>query len=243
MSAAASAGFDRRSSALPLAATFGLHLLLVLCWLGRPVPRLPGDVAPAVVSMLIPVPLPKLVGPVPDSPARSSAPARTAPVTVARPAPASTPPAPAEAPSSPEAITPAEPAPPAPHTEAGEDLLRGARKQAGIIDRELRGGKSGVPRQADTPWGRFRAGLEAAHIDRSHSTVTESITGPDGVTIYRIRQGDKVFCRATGSVAAPMPGRTEGAVLAGAGRFDNLGKSGTGGSIDCPSGERDWVTR
>jgi hypothetical protein len=243
MSAAASAGFDRRSSVLPLAATFGLHLLLVLCWLGRPVPRLPGDVAPAVVSMLIPVPLPKLVRPVPDSPARPSAPARTAPVTVARPAPASTPPAPAEAPSSPEAITPAEPAPPAPHTEAGEDLLRGARKQAGIIDRELRGGKSGVPRQADTPWGRFRAGLEAAHIDRSRSTVTESITGPDGVTIYRIRQGDKVFCRATGSVAAPMPGRTEGAVLAGAGRFDNLGKSGTGGSVNCPSGERDWVTR
>jgi hypothetical protein len=243
MSAAASAGFDRRSSVLPLAATFALHLLLVLCWLGRPVPRLPGDVAPAVVSMLIPLPLPKPVRPVPDSPARPSAPARAAPVTVARPAPASTPPAPAEAPSSPEAITPAEPAPPAPHTEAGEDLLRGARKQAGIIDRELRGGKSGVPRQADTPWGRFRAGLEAAHIDRSRSTVTESITGPDGVTIYRIRQGDKVFCRATGSVAAPMPGRTEGAVLAGAGRFDNLGKSGTGGSIDCPSGERDWVTR
>jgi hypothetical protein len=243
MSAAASAGFDRRSSVLPLAATFALHLLLVLCWLGRPVPRLPGDVAPAVVSMLIPLPLPKPVRPVPDSPARPSAPARAAPVTVARPAPASTPPAPAEASSSPEAVTPADPVPPAPHTEAGEDLLRGARKQAGIIDRELRGGKSGVPRQADTPWGRFRAGLEAAHIDRSRSTVTESITGPDGVTIYRIRQGDKVFCRATGSVAAPMPGRTEGAVLAGAGRFDNLGKSGTGGSIDCPSGERDWVTR
>jgi hypothetical protein len=247
MSAAASAGFDRRSSVLPLAATFGLHLLLVLCWLGRPVPRLPGDVAPAVVSMLIPVPLPKLVRPVPDQPVRVVAPAKAAPaaqVPDARPAAASTVPAPAEAPpSSPAAVAPADPAPPAPHTEAGEDLLRGARKQAGIIDRELRGGKSGVPRQADTPWGRFRAGLEAAHIDRSRSTVTESITGPDGVTIYRIRQGDKVFCRATGSVAAPMPGRTEGAVLAGAGRFDNLGKSGTGGSVNCPSGERDWVTR
>jgi type IV secretory pathway VirB10-like protein len=243
MNVAASAGVGNRSSALPLAATLALHLLLVLCWLGRTVPRPPDNVAPTVVSVLVPVPLPKPLRPLP-LPVRPAAPTRPA-ATAAAPvqAPVTRPArAPEPEPVSTPIRVPDEPAP-APHTEAAEDMLRGARKDAGRIDRELRGGKSGVPREADTPMGRFRAGLAAAHIDRSHTSVTESYTGADGNTIYRIRQGDKVFCRVTGSSAPPMPGRTDGAILAGAGRFDNLGKSDTGGTINCPIGERDWVRR
>jgi hypothetical protein len=243
MSAAASAWTGNRNSALPLAATFALHALLVLCWLGRTVPRPPDTSAPAVVSVFVPVPLPRAAPrPAPARPVPRALP--SSPRAAAAQAPVAPPPAaptvavPVEAPA---------PAPPAaeaaPHTEAAEDLLRGARKQAGAIDRELRGDKPGVPREADTPMGRFRAGLAAAHIDRSHTAVTESYTSGDGVTVYRIRQGDKVYCRATGSVVPDLIGRTPGQILAGAGHFDTLGRSGAGGRVNCPIGERDWVKR
>jgi hypothetical protein len=247
MSATASAGAGKRISALPLAATFALHLLLVLCWLGRTVPRPSDDAAPTVVSVLVPIPSPN--PPPPRTlPARPPAAARAAatsvapmPAVVTRPPPAPNPPV-AAAPAAPTAAL-EEPLLSAPHTEAAEDLLRGARKQAGAIDRELRGGKSGVPREADTPWARFRAGLAAAHVDRSRTAVTESYTGADGVTVYRIRQGDKVYCRATGSVVPDLIGRTQGEILAGAGHFDTLGKASSGGRVNCPIGERDWIRR
>jgi hypothetical protein len=64
-----------------------------------------------------------------------------------------------------------------------------SRRQAGRIDRELRKGKSGVPDEPDTPMGRFRRGLEAAHVERSMSVQEDSYTSPDGVVIYRTRIG------------------------------------------------------
>jgi hypothetical protein len=245
MSATANAGIDKRFPAVPLAATCALHLLFVLCWLARPLPGGPADSAPQVVSVLVPLPGAPTPRPVPHRPAnRAADPAAPAPKSRTRPAAVSAAPSPAvvPAPGAPAAAA-ADTAPAAPHTETAEELLRSARKQAGAIDRELRGGRPGVPQEPGTPWSGVRSGLAAAHIDRSRTAVTDSYTGPDGVTIYRIRQGDKVYCRATGSAALPMPGRTEGAVLAGAGRFDNLGQAGTGGSVNCPSSERDWVRR
>jgi hypothetical protein len=76
-----------------------------------------------------------------------------------------------------------------------------SKRQAGRIDRELRKGKSGVPDEPDTPMGRFRRGLEAAHIDRSMSVREDSYTAPDGVVIYRRRIGKMEICRRSGSVS------------------------------------------
>lgn len=96
-----------------------------------------------------------------------------------------------------------------------------ARHQAGRIDHELRGGKSGVPLQADTPWARFGRAVEAAHIDRSMSVREDETTGPDGVVIYRFRQGNQTRCRRAGGV---------GLGIAGASGVNDAG------SIPCPSG-------
>jgi hypothetical protein len=75
-----------------------------------------------------------------------------------------------------------------------------SKHQAGRIDRELRKGKSGVPEEPDTPIGRLRRGLEAAHIDRSMSVQEDSYTSPDGVIIYRKRIGNATVCRRSGSI-------------------------------------------
>jgi hypothetical protein len=75
-----------------------------------------------------------------------------------------------------------------------------SKRQAGRIDRELRKGKSGVPDEPDTPMGRFRRGLEAAHIERSMSVQEDSYTSPDGVIIYRKRIGNTTICRRSGSI-------------------------------------------
>jgi cell wall-associated NlpC family hydrolase len=227
-----------RLAGLPLAVTLALHLLL-LAWLARPAAAPPDDAARRR-SVLILVPLPRArVEPPPAAPAPRQPKAPVHPVAPAPPAPTLRPDTPVE-PAAPAATAPERAAP---YSLEAEDLLGSAKRHVGKIDRELRGGKPGVPHEADTPWGRFRSALAGAHIDLSHTSVQDSFTGPDGVTIYRIRQGDKVFCRATGSTAPPMVGRTEGAVLAGAGRFDTLGKASTAGPVPCPTGDRDWVRR
>jgi hypothetical protein len=75
-----------------------------------------------------------------------------------------------------------------------------SKRQAGRIDRELRKGKSGVPDEPDTPMGRFRRGLEAAHIDRSTAVYEDSYTSPDGTVIYRKRIGKGSICRRSGNI-------------------------------------------
>lgn len=116
---------------------------------------------------------------------------------------------------------PATPSTSPPGTPAGGIAYGIARHQAGRIDHALRGGKSGVPLQADTPWARFGRAIEAAHIDRSMSVREDEYTGPDGVVVYRFRQGNQTRCRRAGGV---------GLGIAGAPGVNDAG------SIPCPSG-------
>lgn len=220
-------------------ATLGVHLLLAWSWriAHPPAPDLRGE---RVIDLIpVPPPLPELPQMRREPPApRSSHPdqpparaGRAAADTVAEPEPLTSPP---EAPArvdDPFAI--AVPSTPA---ESPLDAMVGrAKRDAVIIDREMRKGKSGVPEVADTPMGRFRQALEAAHKDSRRSVSSESYTAPDGQVIYRFRQGGKVWCRAGGSVR-PQIG---GAVGGGATQFDSGGGGGAAGLIRCPS-HGDW---
>jgi hypothetical protein len=197
---------------LALGFTFGLHLLAGLLWMQqRPVVT----VQPVeVFSILLQPPrsvVPKSV-PVPAPlPVRRRAPALPPPLAAPVTAPA------AEAPA--ETIEA-----PAPAAEAAAPATPGfslelAKRQSGAIDRALRKGKSGVPVEADTPMARFRHGVEAAYDDRSYALTMDSYTSPDGIIIYRFRQGNRVRCRQTGGVA---PAGMKGV--------------GTAGDVSCPKG-------
>lgn len=236
---------------LALALTLGLHLLagVWLQQLRRPVqvrteaPRmvtillqLPAERArrvpaptPAPARVRVPPPQPRpspAQRPPTLAPAQAEAP-RTPPPQAAPVPPAATPPTPAPSIADPKAAP--QPAPPDAATLArdpgstahGSFTLGLARTQVGRIDHELRGGKSGVPLEADTPWARFQRGLEAAHIDSSRSVSLDSYTSPDGVVIYREHIGDRYICRRTGSV---------GLGIAGARGINDAGP------VDCPKG-------
>jgi len=222
-----------RRARLALAASLGVHLLAAL-WLQqrRPAPSAPPAEAPRAIRILlqppaartlpVPAPAPAPVhaptparAPAAHAPQPSAAPAKRAPAPPMQP-PADTLAAPAPAPA--DAATLArEPAAGA----NGSFTIGVAKRQAGRIDRELRGGKSGVPLEADTPWARFRRGVEAAHVERSMSVVEDSYTSPDGVVIYRRRIGSRTFCYRTGSV---------GLGIAGARGVNDAGP------VTCPSG-------
>jgi hypothetical protein len=151
------------------------------------------------------------------------------------------PPAPETAPSTPNPIDTAQPPDPAmdvralARTPAGATSAQGgfvaglARRQAGRIDRELRKGKPGVPAEADTPMARFQRGLESAHIDRSLTLQSDTYTSPDGVVIYRFRQGNRFRCRRAGGVGMPLAG------MPGTGSI-TAGGAGAAGATDCPKG-------
>ena len=232
------AAFPRRVPGWPLVATLGLHLLLAWSWrIAHPPAQ---DALGERVFNLIPVAPPALelpsarreTAPVRPKATRTRGPALPALPDAVRETEPLVPPAAAPAPATdPFAITaPAAPAAPAASGEAPLDAMVGrARRDAGVIDRELRKGKSGVPAVADTPWGRFTRTLEAAHIDRSRTVVSESYTAPDGEVIYRFRKGGKVLCRITGGV---KPGIGN---AIGTSAFDVRGGNGTAGLIDCPS--------
>lgn len=238
----AAAPYPRRTRAWPLLATLGIHLLLAWGWRiahrpSPPLPELPGE----RVLDLIPVPPPALAlprirrePPPPRSTARNTPSARTGsantdtapeaePITPAPQAPASV--------ADPFAITVPSAAP-----ESALDAMVGrAKRDAVIIDREMRKGKSGVPEVADTPMGRFRRALEAAHKDTRRGVTSETYTAPDGQVIYRFRQGGKVWCR-TGGSGRPQIGGANGG---GATQFDSGGGGGAAGLIRCPS-HGDW---
>jgi hypothetical protein len=214
---------------LALALTLGLHLLAMLFWLQerRLRPAEPQQVVSILLRPAAPArpapaspPLPPLARP--KLPPRAAAPAAAdlpAPIPVA-PEPAPATPQPAEPATDPIA-EPTAPAPPVDMRPGGSFGLDVAKRQAGRIDRELRKGKSGVPLEADTPWARFRRGLEAAHVEPGVGVRLDSYTAPDGVVIYRERVGNRTFCRRSGSVG--------------------LGAAGTAGvndagNIPCPSG-------
>jgi hypothetical protein len=206
-----------------LALILGMHMLALLLFMQQQRP-LPLPEAPHVVSILLRPSMPRAR----PKPAEPAAPAYPQPRRNALP-PAvdffGWPPAPA--PSKPDASEPvATPAIPAPAAPATAPALEGARapatvqdaireqkeadggfglglskRQAGRIDRELRKGKSGIPEEPDTPMGRFRRGLEAAHIDRSTSVREDSYTSPDGTIIYRKRIGNMTICRRSGNIS------------------------------------------
>jgi hypothetical protein len=150
------------------------------------------------------------------------------------------PPAPDSAPTSnaidtAQAIDPAADARTLARTPAGASAAQGglvaglARQQAGRIDRELRKGKPGVPTEADTPAARFQRDLESAHIDRSLTLQSDTYTSPDGVVIYRFRQGNRYRCRRAGGVGMPLAG------MPGTGSI-TAGGAGAAGATDCPKG-------
>jgi hypothetical protein len=104
-----------------------------------------------------------------------------------------------------------------------------AKQQAGRIDRELRKGKPGVPTEADTPAARFQRGVEAAYIDRTLTWQSDTYTSPDGVVIYRFRQGNRVRCRRAGGVGMPLAG------MPGTGSI-TAASAGAAGDTACPKG-------
>ncbi|MDN4056125.1 hypothetical protein QPK32_23965 [Massilia sp. YIM B02763] len=215
---------DASRRRLALGFTCAFHLLALLLFL-RQQARPPDTHAPEVVGVLLQLPAPALV---PRAPASSPPPA---PVPRRKAVPATAPAihapvadTPAAPPAQPDAA-PAEEAPAAaPAADgapAGGFAMGLARRQAGRADRELRNGKSGVPLEADTPWARFRRGLEAAHIDDSRTLATDTYTSPDGVIYYRYRQGNRVRCRRSGGVGV-LP--------------QSMAEAGSAANVPCPSG-------
>jgi hypothetical protein len=103
------------------------------------------------------------------------------------------------------------------------------KREAGRVDRELRKGKPAVPTEADTPWARFQRGLDSAHIDRTLTLQSDTYTSPDGVVIYRFRQGNRVRCRRAGGAGMPLRGMPEGSSL-------SIPGANSASSTDCPKG-------
>lgn len=231
MSTGGPGGGALRRHAWPVAVSLAAHVLLLLAWLhwgGRT--RLPAD-APQAFSMLL---FPQRAPP-PPAAAPATQPPRRAPGQHAAPErrPVFVPASAAASAPAPERL-----AAPAASTAA---ILEGARRDIGRIDRELRGAAPGVPLQADTASGRLGRAIDAAHIDSSRTQSLESYTSPDGETYYRIRMGDKVVCRKTGSSGPPAPWRSDEAIRAGAGSQATLGVGGSAGYVLCPGSARDWV--
>jgi hypothetical protein len=220
-----------RPSWTPLALTLGLHLLIALAWLARPSPP-PRDAGGEVMSVLVRMPAPALLPkPVPIPPARVRH--RDEPVQVPFAPPAAMP-----IPSAPtDPVAPSIPAPSSAPTAS--DLLARARQQAGAVDRELRDGKPEAPISASGAQARFERGIARAFVDRSHTAVMDIYTSPDGEVTYRMRMGDKILCRKSGSVAPGLE-YSEGARLAGAG---SRGSATTAGFVSCPTADVDWKRR
>jgi hypothetical protein len=212
---AGAAGFPSRNRAA-LALIFFMHMFAVFGLMRQRPAQLPD--APEMASVLLfPAPAHPSVRPprtdlahpiapaprsVPAPPHQHEAPAKPAP---ADSSPAATPAdaAPATPPALEDARSPITVQDAIREQKAAEGgfSLNLSKRQAGRIDRALRKGKSGVPDEPDTPMGRFRRGLEAAHIDLSTAVLEDSYTSPDGVVIYRKRIGKASFCRRSGSVS------------------------------------------
>lgn len=227
---------ERRLPSWGLLLTLGLHLLLAASWRITHPPA--QDTREERVFDLIllspppPAPLaPRVEAPPPvktDVRAEGSAPA---PRVMAEPEAITVPIEPQRPVADPFAQNPD----PALAETPVEAMVGRAKKDAVAIDRETRKGKSGVPQNPDTPWGRFVRGLEGAHRDTSLTIKTDSYTTPDGQTIYRFRRGGKTKCRSSGFVR-PKIGGAEGG---GAELFDSRGFEGGAGQVRCPS-QAEW---
>ena len=226
----------RRAPGWPLAATLGLHLLLAWWWL-QAGPRLPEALPGLREFVVVPVFTP---APPPVAAPSSAPPAPVRPERAAVPKPALAPrdaesqavftePVQAPAPAAPDADPFA--APPANAAPSGESTAARALRAAGAVDSALRDGKPSRLRPGDTPTNRFTAALENAHNDTSRTLSSDSYTTPDGVTIYRFRRGNKVYCRTGGHVRPGIGNLAEGGGIV---NFDRLGGEGGAGMIECP---------
>ncbi len=233
----------QRVASLPLALVLVLHLILVLLWASSGHPEAEQGAEQrhftlTWIPLLVPqksappAPLRRAQEPVATA-VRPRAATRPGATQVASTAEAETPPVVTEVPqgsTAPEAS--------APSAVDANQMMDIAKRQAGLIDREMRGGKPApLAPDTDLPIARFRAHLDSAFIDRSRTMVTESQTQADGVIVYRFRRGGKVWCRQSGGSGPGMMDYSAGAKLAGAG---SRGGSGAAGTIACPSGESGW---
>ena len=236
----------RRRPGWPLALTLGLHLLLGWWWLQATGVR----VLPAVVSAPREFIVVAVLTPAPSRSSAASAAAASPRPRAAQAVPArAAPPAP---PVAPQPITPApaDSAPPAatsePAAEAfptpsgsaqdstatGEDSLASRGKRtAGAVDHELRKGKLAPLDPGENKWQRFAEAVSNARVDTSRTLTSESYTAPDGVVVYRFRQGGRTWCRTGGGIR-PSP---FGAQAGGAELFDKAGGGGFAGTVRCPT--------
>ena len=236
----------RRTPGWPLALTLGLHLLLGWWWLQATGLRvLPADLpAPRefiVVAVLTPAPSRSSAAPAAAASPRPRA-AQAVPARAAPPAPpvALQPITPAPADTAPPAATskPAAEAFPTPPgsaqdtTATGDDSLASRGKRtAGAVDHELRKGKLAPLDPGDNKWQRFAQAVGDARVDTSRTLTSESYTAPDGVVVYRFRQGGRTWCRTGGDIR-PSP---FGAQAGGAALFDKAGGGGFAGTVRCPT--------
>ena len=239
----------RRTPGLPLAVTLGLHLLLGWWWLQATGVR----VLPATVSaprefivVAVLTPAPSRSSAAPSAPAAAASPRpRAAQAVPARAVPAAPsvalpPITPAPADTAPPAATSepaADPFPTPPGsaqdtTATGDDSLASRGKRtAGAVDHELRKGKLAPLDPGDNKWQRFAQAVGDARVDTSRTLTSESYTAPDGVVVYRFRQGGRTWCRTGGDIR-PSP---FGAQAGGAALFDKAGGGGFAGTVRCPT--------
>lgn len=229
----------RRTPGWPLALTLGAHVLMAWWWLqAEPSPP---EALPVLRELFV---LPLL--PAPASGATPAAPATpaAAPAQPARMVAPRLRPKPAASEQRAAALVPdaielapaptqadANPLPSSAPALPGEGIAARARRAAGAIDHSTRGGKPATLQSADTPWNRFTNAIEEARNDTSRTLVTETYTAPDGVIIYRFRQGSRVVCRTSGHVGPNLGNLAEGGAAA---MFDRAGGGGKAGLIDCP---------
>jgi hypothetical protein len=221
----------------PLALTLGLHLLLVLAWLGGARDALLREPPPRV-SVFVPVQ--------PPSPRRQAVPEEApAPERVGQPlfaAPAlptvglpdiavQARAAPAQSADADPAAPPQEPAQNQTQQEGATspsgDLLASSKAMAGRVDRELRKGANPITAEPERKWERFAEAFDAARKGADRAVTLDSYTSPDGVVTYRKTVGGRVACYRSGSV---------GGLVTGFGSADGQGA----GSTSCPSGVR-WT--
>lgn len=213
-----------------------MHGLLALLWLNSANPRLETDEVLERVFMLVPSPRAQA----PSMPRRATVRAnaaqrtQTAPAAASRAVDAAMNAVQAEQSAPDPSVEPYDDPLAEPRTPADAGIAAQARRLAGATDHDLRKGKLAPLEPSDTRWERFAEHLEAARKDSSRTLMSETYTTPDGVTIYRFRRGNKVYCRTSGS-ARPVPStldyvRDQG----GAVQFDRGGGEGSAGLVACP---------
>ena len=205
------AAFPKRSWT-PLALTLGLHLLLVLAWLGgspRGVVREPEQAASTLV-LVQPAAAPKAKAATAVTPPRVRS-RNPSSLFVPVPAPGLAAPTVSEAVETPTAEA-------APNALPG-DLLANSKRMAGVVDRALRNGSSPITAEPERKWERFAEAVAGARVSAGGAVTLDSYTAGDGVVVYRKTVGERTRCYRSGSVGGlgPADGRSAGSVSCPAG--------------------------